>query len=79
MTEIQPRKVRTGDENINHSSIHSMKHVLEHQIVVAIKYAVKRGADAKKHDQSGAINQRDHDLIRRLRAEQQKKGRVAGW
>lgn len=48
MAEIQPRKIRTSDEDVNHRSIHSMKDILQHQIFVAVEDAMEGGADEEQ-------------------------------
>lgn len=48
VAEVQPWEVTASDEDINHRTVTTVQHILQQQVLVAIKHAMKRGADAEQ-------------------------------
>lgn len=56
MAEIKPWKVGSSYEDVNHSTITSVKNIFEDQIFVAVEDAVKGCADAEEQNEGRSVD-----------------------
>lgn len=77
-TEAEPRKVRSGNEDVYHSPIAAVQNVLQRPVPVAVEHTVEYRRYDEQQRQRDAVDEADEELGARLAAPQQLQGSADG-